>query len=208
MSRFTYSRIESYTVRDVARFNQFFTDLLTADALTSANYAEEGLDASAFVGDSCANELKSVIETTRAALAPSATFITYNPNGTNLRTSAIGAVATAQALRITSLAYFESQATNQPGLPRATRLEMQHAWNNGSSTTVIACSRAKERAGVLALNQDSREHRTVAIESWLFGPIANVAWVEVQYKLEAGAGDAYPSKSMLLVDAFYGVKVL
>jgi hypothetical protein len=208
MSRFTYERLRPFTVRSVTPVNLYWTAFTTAaTALDQENFAEEGLDVTAFVDDVANKMLHSVQENTRAALAASASFITYNPNGTNLRTPSIGDIDAGTALRITSTSYFESTPTNQPGLPRGALMEQRHAWRSGGATSAVACSRGKATAGLVASNQDTREHRTISIESWMFGPITGIDWVEVQYAL-SGAGVAYPSKSLLIVDAFYQAKVV
>lgn len=206
MSRVSYSRIEPFTERDVTLINTAFTSFVTQSSnLNSENFAEEGLDETAFVDGVYASRLKTVTDNGRIALPVSAAFAVFAMSG-NFQTSAIGAVASGRLLRVTSAVYFESEAPGQHGIPPE-RLEMRHEYDAGAGTTAVLYSHALKDGATIASGLESRRHATIAIESWMFGPIANLLWVRLAYKLP-GAVVAYPSKAFLVVDAFDGLLVL
>jgi hypothetical protein len=193
--------------RDAEGINDFFTDLEEQSGnIDWENFAEEGLDKTCFNDTVYGQRLKTVNDNTRIALPPTAGVFTTFEMGTPFRTSSIGLVNSNRLLRVLSVVYFESETPASHGIPVAL-LEMRHQYRFGGATSATLYSHAKKTGATIASGLESRRHATVAIESWIFGPIDDLEWVELAYEL-GGAVDAYPSKAFLLVDAFDGLVVL
>jgi hypothetical protein len=206
VSRVSYPRIEPMDERETSVVNDAF-NLISgeSDELDWENYAEEGLDEGCFVDGTYGTRLHQVVDNGRIALVPAGAFAVFQMS-VAFQTPAIGAVASNRLLRIWSCVYFESVAPASHGIP-ADDLHMRHEYDVGAGTAATLYSRARKTGSTIASGFESRRHATIAIESWMFGPIANLQWVRLAYTL-AGAANAFPSKALLVVDAFDGLLVV
>lgn len=197
MSRITYTPVSPGDTRDAAQVNTIFNAIATASAaIDGENFPLEALDRSA-VTENPYTQVTSASAVSRTANVPVGAWTQLNI-GTAMRTGSVGLVDTDEHIRIRSWVWFETTLATGQGLG-AGRLQMRHAWNDGTTTAAVPGSTRARTHIAAALS--NLTHGNVMIESWLSGSIANVAWVEIQYQWSGGA-NIYPSTGVISVDRF------
>lgn len=203
MSRWQYIPIEPGDPRDPDVVTAILDDLAASStALDARNFAEEGLDAASFA-DRPMELASSISHTARTLVAPSAAYAQFNP-GTVYRTGALPALGDNDAMRIRSWVFFSTTNGAGAGLPLGSTFGMRHAWNNGAVTAKVTASEVR-RTPVVG-GPTTMLHGAFFIESYLEGPIATIAWVELQYLL-SGALNAFAARGMLQVHIDRNVEV-
>lgn len=192
--------------RQVGPMNALFTGIANAsDGVDGYNLAEEGLVRGSFEGDAASrNRFRLNIATRNAVkLANTSPFAPFEHNGQLVRSTNLGALAATSALRIRTCVWFGSQV-GSPGFPKAATMIMRHTINNGGGTAKIPFS----EHGHAKFRNDYNQHAAMVRESWLFGPLDEVAYVELQYSYPATAGaDAFPTRTTMSVAEFLRVDV-
>lgn len=203
MSRWQYTPIQPGDPRDPAVVTGILDGIATASAAVDArNFAEEGLDSTAFAARPMVREV-NIIHTARTAVVPSAVFVQFNP-GTVYRTGALPALGANDFMRIRSWVFFSTTNGGGPGLPLGSTFGMRHVWNDGVTTAKIPASEVRRTPVVGGVT--TMLHGAFFIESWLEGPIATIAWVELQYLL-SGAANAHAARGLLIVHTDRNVEV-
>jgi hypothetical protein len=197
VSRVDWTPIDVNDARSVVPLNTLYTDVAASGAaLAGVNFAEEGLDARSLAAHPFLEREELVVNTTFSAIVNSGAFVVLNM-GANIRTGAIGAVLTDEWLRIRSLVWFATTRAAGVGMPAGSSVSLRHAWNNGAVTAKVANS---ERSHAKRAGLDTSLHAAIFIESWLQGPITDVAFVEVQY-MSAG-GPLHAANAVLAVTRY------
>lgn len=207
MSRVTYEPLGLQDVRLVSAVNSILADLETASsAIDGRNFGEEGLDQSVFQATADSETRSVVFQATRTTKVPQVFGAFAVP--ANMRTGALGALADGNVFRVRSLVVCETQiAAPSFGFANVNdNYEFRHAWFDGAATTAVIAGSRKSRGQIVQANT-KHLHGAVLWESWLVGPIANVAWVEVQYQ-NVGAGNINVNIALLVVDEFKRVTVV
>jgi hypothetical protein len=210
MSRVLYTPPRPGDIRSADDINTILTAIASASGdVDQRNFAEEGLDATVFEREVSARRRARVTGSARTAIAAAAAFatipfVTTGGSGIAVRTAAIGQLAANSVLRIRSRLSFESTVAAGVGIPNdGVRTLVRHVWNDGVSTTKVAGSQKSHRKLTpIAIPL----HLTFVWESWLVGPIANIAWIEVQYQRASGITNL--DQANLTVDEFRNVEVL
>lgn len=207
MSRITYIPLGTAEARDFDRVNDILADLASStDPINHANLAEEGIDQAACDDNVHGSQRAKVSGSVRTVVAPQAfAMLTV---GAGIRTGALGALEADHALRIRSMVRAESSLAAPAGFgfDNVNDLyEFRHAWNDGAATNTVEFSRHARGQIVQAIAYHGL-HGVLMRESWLFGPIANIAWVELQYQ-NLGAGNMRADEARLTVTEFKMVTV-
>lgn len=205
-----YRPILARDTRDVDQLNDIYTAIeLASVSVVSDQWAEEGLNPSRFDDQPVGFMEDFVTETTRmnTALAAAASFTSFTHGATAMRTGALAALAADQALRIRSRVWCATSLANGRGYEPQAYFRLRHVYDDGGAAVEIDYSRrgAYRRPAGTGLN-DVGFHGVLFQESWLFGPIATIDFVELQYTL-ATAG-VHPTYSGLWVTRFNKIEAL
>jgi hypothetical protein len=204
-----YTPVAPGDERDANQVNDIYDAFATdSNSVGSINFAEEGIDHRPLEDHPVGQRTGRVREGTRnaASLPVALGFVQFVQNGTAFRLNAPGGVPASlgngELLRVRSRTWLESTFNSGNGLGGgAPSIFSQHlSWNDGFSVFKIPFSgrsAIRGQAGGVNVDRDC----VMWLEGWLTGPIANIAWVELQYAF-AGGGVAFPSASMLWATLF------
>lgn len=203
MSRWTYTPVQPGDARDPAVVDAILDDLATASgAVDARNFAEEGLDAASFAARPMVVDY-TIAHAARTLVPVAAAYVQFNP-GTVYRTGALPALGANDFMRIRSWQFFSTTNGGGAGLPLGSTFGMRHVWNDGAATAKITASEVR-RTPVVG-GPTTMLHGAFFIESWLEGPLATIAWVELQYLL-SGALPAWSARGVLQVHRDTNVEV-
>lgn len=192
--------------RDSVALNAILDDIAAAlGNVSSANLAEEGIDQTVLPAESHAERRALVVREDRTVVAPQSWDVLTMDDGT-VRTGAIGDLADGSALRIRTLVSCSSAPSGGNGFDNSAGIyEFRHVYNDGSDHVVTASLHA--RAGVAEVAGFIRNaHGDLMRESWLVGPISDIAYIELQFQ-NLIAGDMRVQRAHLVVDEFKRVEV-
>lgn len=209
MSRILYDQFTPHNSRSASALNALYDLIEAASAdVDQRNLAEEGIDETVCAVQAPFERVVKLAPNTRANVAASAAFTTFLfPAPTPVRSGALGALLDGEILRIRSQVKFETSNTQAPtgkGIPDdGAKTYMQHAWNNGVATVKVFAS--DHRIQQITPNP-TLNHATFFRESYLVGPIANIAFIELQYRRVGGV--AIADRANFTVDKFRRVRVV
>lgn len=209
MPHVTYEPFGTSDARSATALNDILLDIAArTNPVDAANFAEEGIDQAVVEPAAHADRRDRVAATVRAVVAPQA-FGLFTVGATNMQTGALGALLADSALRVRSFVRCETSNSAPAGFGFDNvndEYQFRHAWDDGVSTTTIDFSR-RSRGQIVQPVIYHGLHGSIAWESWLFGPLANVAFIQLEYQ-NLGAGNIRVDQAQLEVTEFKRIRRL
>lgn len=204
MSKANVSPISVNAARDGAAVTAAFQAIADAvnpgvtTGVDAYNLAEQGIDWRALANNPHGVRLGQITETTRAAIAINAAFVTYVHGATSFRSGALpGTIDPNNVLRLTFLCQPQTTLANI-AIANGADYRFRTAWNDGTTTTTLMEMPLKSVA-------TTTDEDTWLFESWIVPASSKtVSWVEVQI---LNSQILRPKSSVLIVDKFQNVVV-
>lgn len=203
MSRVAYDPIVPGSTRDAGEVNSIFGAIAAvSEGIDYTNLAEEGIDAQPLAEGAGLQRFMLQDNSRETLVANGADFDVYEHGATQFRTGGLGSLAAGDALRIRSFVFLGTSLADGPGHDEGVNFRMCHQYNDGLTTIDVPGSvRGHFKiAGVL-----SHLHSAVYIESWIVGPVADIAWIQLAQSFTTGVLNA--EQATLLVTEFRRIEV-